>query len=83
MRHLVQTRTLPPSGLVGEAEAEAEGSHDVVEVLRNLALQVQPGETVSQELGFRHGKLTLAQAYGQAMGAAQLQNVSEMLNMRS
>ena len=37
------------------------------------------GEMVSQELGFRYGKLTLAQAYRQAMGAAQLQ---EMLNMR-
>ena len=40
------------------------------------------GETVSQELGFRYGKLTLAQAYRQAMGAAQLQDVTEMLNMR-
>ena len=40
------------------------------------------GETVSQELGFRYGKLTLAQAYRQAVGAAQLQDVSEMLNMR-
>ena len=40
------------------------------------------GETVSQELGFRYGKLTLAQAYRQAMGAAQLQDVPEMLNMR-
>ena len=41
------------------------------------------GETVSQELGFRRGKLTLAQAYGQAMGVPQLQDVTEMLNMRS
>ena len=39
MRHFVQTRNLPPSGLL--EEAEAEGSRDVVEVLRNLALQVQ------------------------------------------
>ena len=31
MRHLEQTRTLPPSGLLGEAE----GSHDVGEVQRN------------------------------------------------
>ena len=40
------------------------------------------GESVSQELGFRHSKLTLAQAYRQAMGVAQLQDVTEMLNMR-
>ena len=40
IRHLVQTRTPPPSGLL--EEAEAEGSRDVVEVLKNLALQVQP-----------------------------------------
>ena len=39
-------------------------------------------ESVSKELGLRHGKLTLAQANRQAMGAAQLQDVMEMLNMR-
>ena len=50
MRHLAQTHTLPPSGLLGEAEAEAEGSHDVGEVLRNLELQVQPfGENFLEE----------------------------------
>ena len=38
MRHLVQTCTPPPSGLLKEAEAEAEGSSDVVEDLRNLEL---------------------------------------------
>ena len=48
MRHLAQTRTPPPSGLWGEAEAE--GSHDVGEVLRNLELQVQPcGENFLEE----------------------------------
>ena len=40
------------------------------------------GETMAQELGFRDGEFTLAQAYCQAMGAAQLQDVREMLNMR-
>ena len=40
------------------------------------------GESVSQELGFRHGELAFAQANRQAMGAAQLQDVMEMLNMR-
>ena len=39
MRHLAQTLIPPPSGLLGEAEAEAEGSHDVEKVLRNLELQ--------------------------------------------
>ena len=33
--------TQPPSGLLKEVEAEAEGSHGVEEVLRSLALQVQ------------------------------------------
>ena len=36
MRHLAQTYIPPPSGLLGEAVAGAEGSHDVGEVLRNL-----------------------------------------------
>ena len=40
------------------------------------------GESVSQEFCFRHGELTLAQAYRPAMGAAQLQDVTEMMNMR-
>ena len=40
------------------------------------------GEFVSKELGLRHGKLALAQANHQAMGRAQLQDVTEMLNMR-
>ena len=40
------------------------------------------GESVSKELGLRQCKLTLAQANSQAMGAAQLQDVTEMLNMR-
>ena len=40
------------------------------------------GESVSQELGLRHGKLELAQANRQAMGTAQLQDIMEMLNMR-
>ena len=42
-------------------------------------VQARTRETVSQELGFRDGKLTLAQANHQAMSAAQLQDVREML----
>ena len=38
MCHLEQTCTWPPSGLLEEAEAEVEGSHDVGEVKRNLGL---------------------------------------------
>ena len=50
MSHLIQTRTLPPSGLLGEAEAEVEGSHDVGEVLRTLELKVQScGENFLEE----------------------------------
>ena len=45
-------------------------------------MQAGTGESVSKELGLRHGKLALAQANRQAMGAAQLQDVTEMLNMR-
>ena len=44
-------------------------------------VQAGTGEAVSKELGFWDGKLTLAQANRQAMGAAQLQDVTEMLNM--
>ena len=40
------------------------------------------GESVSKELGLRQGKLALAQANHQAMGTAQLQDVTEMLKMR-
>ena len=49
-----------------------------------LGKRVKAGtrESVSQELCFRYGKLTLAQAYCQAMSMAQLQDVTEMLNMR-
>ena len=36
----------------------------------------------AQELRHRHGKLALAQANRQAMDTAQLQDVTEMLNMR-
>ena len=35
MRRLEQTRILHPSELLGEVEAEAEGSRDVKEVQRN------------------------------------------------
>ena len=50
MRHLKQTRTLPPSGLLGEAGAEAEGSGDVGEVQRNPGLPDQPcGENFPEE----------------------------------
>ena len=45
-------------------------------------MQAGTGEFVSKELGLRHGKLALAQANCQAMGATQLQDVLEMLNMR-
>ena len=46
-------------------------------------MQAGTGEAVAKELSLRHGKLTLAQANHQAMGLAQLQDVSEMQNMRS
>ena len=42
MRRLEQTRILHPSELLGEVEAEAEGSRDVKEVQRNPGLLVQP-----------------------------------------
>ena len=41
------------------------------------------GEAVAQELGLGDSKLTLAQANHKAMDLAQLQDISEMLNMRS
>ena len=46
-------------------------------------MQVGTGEVVAKELSLRHCKLALAQPNREAMGATQLQNVSEMLNMRS
>ena len=46
-------------------------------------MEAETGEAMAQELSLRDGKLTFAQADHQAMGAAQLQDVSEMLNMRS
>ena len=42
-------------------------------------VQAGTGETVSKELCFMYGELTLAQAYRQAVGVAQLQDVLEML----
>ena len=45
-------------------------------------MQARTGKAVAKELGLRHGELTLAQANCQAMGTAQLQDVTEMLNMR-
>ena len=45
-------------------------------------MEARTGDMMAQELGLQDGKLTLAQAYHQAMGAAQLQDVSELLNMR-
>ena len=50
-----------------------------------LRYRMQAGteEAVAKKLGLRHGKLALAQANRQAMGGTQLQDVSEMLNMRS
>ena len=44
-------------------------------------MQARTGEAVAKELGLRHGKLALAKANCQAMGVAQLQDVSEMLNI--
>ena len=46
-------------------------------------MQAGAGEAMAKELGLRQGKLALAQANHQAMGATQLQGVLEMLNMRS
>ena len=44
-------------------------------------METGTGEVVSEELGLRNPKLTLAQANRQAMDSAQLQDVAEMLNM--
>ena len=41
-------------------------------------MEAGTGETVSKELCLRHGQLALAHADCQAMGAAQLQDVTEM-----
>ena len=51
MGHLKQTRIQPPSELLEEVEAEAEGSHDVEEVQRNPVLLAQPcGENFLEEV---------------------------------
>ena len=44
-------------------------------------MEARTGEAMSQELGLGNSKLTFAQANCQAMDRAQLQDVSEMLNM--
>ena len=41
------------------------------------------GEVMAEEICLGNGKLSFAQANCQAMDTAQLQDVSEMLNMRS
>ena len=41
------------------------------------------GEAMAQELSLGNGKFTLAQANRKTMDSAQLQDISEMLNMRS
>ena len=52
-------------------------------IQRNL---ISPGLSESggksQELSLQNGNLTLAQANCQAFGSTQLQNVTEMLNMK-
>ena len=45
-------------------------------------VKASTGESVFKKLSLRHGVLALAQANCPAMGAAQLQDVTEMLNMR-
>ena len=52
-------------------------------VVLGQRMQAGTGEVVAKELGLRHGELTLVQANRQALDEAQLQDVSEMLNMRS
>ena len=46
-------------------------------------VETRTGEAMTQELGLGDDKLTLAQVNCQAMDTAQLQDVSEVLNMRS
>ena len=45
-------------------------------------MEAGTGEVMAKELGLRDSKLTFAHANCQALGPAQLQDVSEMLNMR-
>ena len=45
-------------------------------------MEAGTGEAMAKEIGLRDSKLTFAQANHQAMGTAQLQDFSEMLNMR-
>ena len=44
-------------------------------------MEARTGEVIAQELSFGHSKLTFAQVNHQAMDSAQLQDVSEILNM--
>ena len=46
-------------------------------------MEVGTGEAMAQELGLCDSKLTFAQANCLALDMVQLQDVSEMLNMRS
>ena len=45
-------------------------------------MEAGTGEAMTKELSLWNSKLTLAQANREAMDAAQLQDVSEMLNIR-
>ena len=42
-------------------------------------MQTRTGEAGAEDLGLGNGKLALAQANGQAMDSAQLQDISKML----
>ena len=44
-------------------------------------LEAGTGEVMAKELILKNNKLTLAQANCQAVGSAQLQDISEMLNI--
>ena len=44
-------------------------------------METRTGEAMAEELGLGDGKLTFAQANCQAMDMAQLQDISEVLNM--
>ena len=46
-------------------------------------METRTGEVVAKELSFRNCKLAFAQANRQAMDPAQLQDISERLNMGS